>query len=358
MHHRETTSHERPLLADHAALLNRTPLTPPLTTKHTRYFAITTVTQSEDMFDLLISLKGRATTSATIVFENLSRAHARGLLNIVTEKGSTSALDQDPVRSITLLLEALSYAELQQVAAHTPTGHPTHDVLSRFFDAEIETFSEEELLKMVRIEGLGGGIYHLSFPNQYMMNAAFLRPQEYFESPKYRGKVFTRDEFQSWYCATRPHGQFSYYTDWGGFNLPDKALKPFFRGAFNPLSPLEKIIIEPFRDMKGPLYLIGTLQGDARETLRHEIAHALYHTNPHYREEVEQALSIVNLTPINRCLKGMGYHRLRWKDEAHAYIGDLPAELETFGINSLLYKDARQKLLRIYNAYSPIRHLY
>jgi hypothetical protein len=189
-----------------------------------------------------------------------------------------------------------------------------------------------------------------------MMNAAFLRPQEHYESPKFRGKFFTLDQFKKWYRTTRPHQEFSYYTDWSGFNLPHQALRPFLKGTFGELSPLESIIIEPCRGTKGSCYIIATTQADAGDTLRHEMAHALYHTNSTYREEVERALALVNLNPIYRCLKGLGYHHERWKDEAHAYIGDAAAELELLGINSVYYKDCQKRLLRIYNEHSPIKH--
>lgn len=353
---REASSYHRPLHAEHAAILVDAPVLPPLKTKHTDHFAITKVSHSQDKIDLLVSLQGRSSSSTTVVFEDLSKGNAREVLKILTEKREVTRRPGDPSRPLTLMLEALCYAEFHQLAAHTRTGSAPHNELARFFDAEIETFSYKELLRMVNIEGLGGGIYHLSFANHFMMNATFMRPQEYYESPKFRGKVFTTAEFRSWYSASRPHGQFSYYTDWSGFNLPDRALKPFILGAFEPLSPLEQILTETFRDMKGPLYLIGTLQGDERVTLRHEIAHALYHTNPEYRKEVERTLRSLNLTPINRGLKRMGYHHLRWRDEAHAYIGDPPADVEGLGLDSLPYQAAHEKLLGIYNKYSPVKY--
>lgn len=356
MTHQDPTVRHRQLLAQHAEILKGTAVVPPLKTKHTQHFAITKVSHGDGLIDLLVSLKGRSPSSATVVFENLEKPHARDILKILTESCALPPRAGDPVRSISLMIEALSYAEAHQLSSHTRTGHVTHNELSNFFDAEIKTFSRQDLARMVDIEGLGDGIYHLSFPNQFMMNATFLRPQEYFESPKFRRKVFTIEEFTSWYSRSRPHGQFSYYSDWSGFNLPDEALKPFIRGVFDPISPLESILTDTFRNMRGPLYLIGTLKGDARGTLRHEIAHALYHTNPNYKSEVDETLSSVNLTPIYRMLKGMGYHRLRWRDEAHAYLGDLPSDLEGHGINSLHYRVARQKLLTVYNRFSPIKH--
>lgn len=350
------SSSYRPVHAYHAARVDLTALRPPLSTKHTDHFAISKISSGKGTYDLLVTSKGRTPHSATIVFENISRNHARSLLRVLTGSSPSPAATRDPVPSVTLLTTAIDYARANDLAAHAPTGHPGHDDLARFFDAEIAMLCKSDLTRAVERREIARGIYHLAFPNQFMMNAAFLRAQEHYESPQFRGNVFSTTEFREWYKTTRPHKEFSYYTDWSGFNLPQQALKPFLRGDFGALSPLEEIIIEPIRGVQGPLYLIGTLQGDACSTLRHEIAHALYHTNSAYREEVERVLATVNLNPVYRHLKGMGYHHLRWKDEAHAYLGDAPAELEMLGIHSRSYADVHDQLLRIYNKHSPMKH--
>jgi hypothetical protein len=350
------TSSNRPIHTQHAALTDLTALRPPLSIQNTDHLAITKVSSGKGTYDLLVTTKGRTPRSATIAFEKISRGDALSLLRVLTANSSNPAATRDPVRSVTLLTTAIDYANAKDLSAHAPTGQSGHDDLARFFDTEIATLSHTDLIGLVDRREIARGIYHLAFPNQFMMNAAFLRPQEYYESPKFRGKVFTTTEFREWYKTTRPHKEFSYYTDWSGFNLPQEAIRPFIRGAFGDLSPLEKIIIEPFRGLKGPIYIIGTLQGDTYSTLRHEIAHALYHTNSAYKEEVERVLKTVTLNPIFRYLKGMGYHHLRWKDEAHAYLGDAPAELDLLGIPSCLYTDPHKQLLRIYNKHSPIKH--
>jgi hypothetical protein len=87
-------------------------------------------------------------------------------------------------------------------------------------------------------------IHLLTFDNQIDLTSTFLRFQEHYESPFFKGKYFTLDEFKEWYIKTSPNGKksgkFTYYTDWGGFNIPSYILKPFYNGAFNPLSENEK----------------------------------------------------------------------------------------------------------------------
>ena len=63
-------------------------------------------------------------------------------------------------------------------------------------------------MKVVRVRK---DIFHLKFNSQQELAETFLRFQEHYESPKYRGKVFTLGEFRKWY--TDVHGSFSYYQD-------------------------------------------------------------------------------------------------------------------------------------------------
>lgn len=323
---------------------------------HTDYFELRRIKHSTDQIEIIASTKGQTGHSATLVFGSTSRAHARKLLEILTEKEPSARPKNDPVPATTIAAEAMTYASIHNITVATPERRSGHDSLSRFFDEEIMRFSMREIQRMFRVEGLGGGIYHLSFPNQALMNSCFMRLQEHFESPKFRGKTFGNDEFRAWYRTTRDHKEFSYYTDWSGFNIPGYVLTLFLNGRFDPLQPGEQAVVETFRSMRGSLYIIGTLENDTISTLRHELAHALYHTNPYYRNAVDTLLEGVNCTPIHRMLKALGYHRAQWRDEAHAYLGDDPWELEVHGINTAFYTHVRQELLRLYNKYSPVLH--
>jgi len=56
-----------------------------------------------------------------------------------------------------------------------------------------------------------------------------LRFEEYYESPRFKGRIFTFDEYRKWYVKNSPKGKktgrFTYYSDWSGFNIPSYALK-------------------------------------------------------------------------------------------------------------------------------------
>jgi hypothetical protein len=72
------------------------------------------------------------------------------------------------------------------------------------------------------------GIYLVRFATQYELSSTFLRFQEHYESPRFHGRVFSLEEYMDWY-ATR-YGNFTYYQDWAGFNVPSTAFRPFLCG--------------------------------------------------------------------------------------------------------------------------------
>lgn len=160
-------------------------------------------------------------------------------------------------------------------------------------------------------------VYHLRFASQEDMAYTMLRFQEHYESPKFRGEIFTLDQFKEWYTGHR--GKWSYAEDWGGFNFPSRIVKPFIEGRFPELSDRECQLIDLVAGIPEPYYLIATADDSALATLRHEIAHGLYSTNADYRAEVYMLLEGCNLHAICSHLRA-GYHPATWLDECHAYI--------------------------------------
>jgi len=88
-------------------------------------------------------------------------------------------------------------------------------------------------------------IFLLDFETQEELTSTFLRFQEFYESPEFQGKIFTLQEYKAWY--TKLKGKFSYYTDWGGFNIPSRILESFYKGKFDPLSEAEKQFLDMFK---------------------------------------------------------------------------------------------------------------
>ena len=165
-------------------------------------------------------------------------------------------------------------------------------------------------------------IFLLGFETQVELCSTFLRFQEYYESPEFKGKIFTLDEYKKWYSGIK--GSFSYYTDWSGFNIPSEALIPFQEGKFDPLSSEEHQLLDMVENLQHPYYIIG-VSGDLdsdqkRKLINHEIAHGLFNTNSGYKADVLNVLAQYNLDEFKNCLRSMGgYHESVLDDEINAY---------------------------------------
>lgn len=159
-------------------------------------------------------------------------------------------------------------------------------------------------------------IYHLSFKTQYLLASTFLRFQEFYESPKFAGKVFTLEEFMDWYASVK--GNFTYFTDWSGFNIPSDVLEPFKRGSFDPLTRKEAMLLEMFRDVPPPFYIIATYEPTS---ILHEIVHGLYFVDQEYRRKVQEKMAQLDLGKLRALLLGMGgYNEKVADDETNAFL--------------------------------------
>lgn len=169
----------------------------------------------------------------------------------------------------------------------------------------------------------------LSFETQQELTSTFLRFQEHYESPEFKGKIFTLEEFTEWYVKNSPKGietgKFTYHTDWNGFNIPSYVLKPFYDGQFEELSLSEKTLLDLFTDESEDFYIIG-VHGETKNLdalLEHEIAHGLFSTNSEYKEQVLAVLSQFDIESVKKELRSKGgYHEDVLDDEVHAYSLD------------------------------------
>ena len=155
----------------------------------------------------------------------------------------------------------------------------------------------------------------------------FMRLQEFYESPEFRSKIFTRKEFLEWY---KPRGK-SYADDWAGYNLPGWVIEVFRHGCFDPLSKDEKKLLELCEEFHGAFYVIGTEnESDDVSVLKHEMAHALFYLSDSYREEATKIINKlpkVTLFKMKKWLASTGYHEKAFTDELQAYIvSDQPAK--------------------------------
>ena len=194
-------------------------------------------------------------------------------------------------------------------------------------------------------------VVHVRAPNQEILARAFIRLQEFYESPypAIRGNYFTLAEFEDLY--TEDHGTpFSYYKDWKGFNVPGRIVRRFARAFAGGLTADEALLISC-----APMdYLIGTYRN---EDFTHEYAHAMFHLSNAYCtrarrlvakfESKQWSLSVI----FRSWLAREGYTPEVFADEINAY----------FATNTLSdfeddFHETDAKLL--HRAAAPFRELY
>jgi len=207
----------------------------------------------------------------------------------------------------------------------------------------------------MKLSTIRPGILHVYFDSGRDMAKTLLRFQEFYESPEFRGKYFTLADYIKWY--TKKNGKFDYYQGWGeengnGFNLPSFVFKPFFAKKFDPLSTQENEFLNLFRyKMHAPFYVVITAS-NSEDEIKHEMAHALFYTNPQYKKNV---LAVLKKYPVKKLeqflLTKYGYSKYVVLDEAHAWIMQDLDYLEKDGFDAKPYRSATSELRALYGKY-------
>ncbi len=181
---------------------------------------------------------------------------------------------------------------------------------------------------LFEVREIADGLFQVYFFERDMLPWTLMRFQEFNDSPQFRGKHFTREEFQKWYIETK--GVWN-YLQWNGFNFPSVTFEPFLARKFKKMIPQEKEFLEYFRpwvESGRKFYVIGSSARNAAPVNYHEIAHALFYLDSKYRADVQRILDTLNLQSLKDMLglSSFMYHEEVKPDECHAY---LLFELET-----------------------------
>lgn len=188
----------------------------------------------------------------------------------------------------------------------------------------------------------------LEFDTQYNMCSTLARFQEYYESPKFRGKIFDHEKFMDWYANDR--GKFSYFEDWAGFNFPSAILQAFYKGQFDPLQRKEQRVLDTLKPMNRKwgmkYYVIACMTSQSYHILKHETAHAFFYVDHDYRKAVLEAVRSYNTEAVKKKLIKTGYHKAVLEDEVHAYV--MTEHLDSVMVPKRLFPLRRrlQKLFR------------
>ncbi len=192
-------------------------------------------------------------------------------------------------------------------------------------------------------------LYHVVLPKP-QLGETFMRFSEYSESPKFRGKVFTKKEFEDWYIANAQEvidKQCTYAMDWGGFNIPARVFNVFKIGHFNPLDEKEKELLSALQVIKNKkFHVIGTHADGDIETIEHEIGHGFYDLDTIYQKNTRAIVREMNVrgrNSIRDLLVFFNYHPQRFVDETQAYLLH-PDWLEEQGIPKRFIEAASRKV--------------
>lgn len=185
-------------------------------------------------------------------------------------------------------------------------------------------------------------IWHIEMDCRYELGMTFLRASEFYESanPDFRGKLgWTLLDHMKWYSTSEDsgrggkYGDFSFASDWGGYNVPGSALDALYPRwpeaiEISDWNEYDERLLSFLRDIRqeetdSKYYLIGTLRGEAKGFLGHELAHAYYSTDGSYKCEMD---SVLLWPPHKRAVsfvkvavKALGYCDDVLDDEVQAY---------------------------------------
>jgi len=185
------------------------------------------------------------------------------------------------------------------------------------------------LKNSIRLKKLKPNIYCIIVSNTQLLAKVFIRLQEFYESPykEINRQHFTLAQFKKIY-AKHKHGEFTYYTDWTGFNIPGNIVIEFFE-RFKDLSPKERhlktLLVEALQS-SDKFYVIGVPRLFNSDIVSHEFAHALYYTVPSFKKimlAASRKLSKRVKKQIFIKLREIGYSRAVLFDELQAYMSTI-----------------------------------
>jgi hypothetical protein len=168
-------------------------------------------------------------------------------------------------------------------------------------------------------------IFAVIIKDKYDRAMTFCRVQEYYESPstKFRGKEFSIWDYMKWYHERYGRG-FSYGDDWSGFNIPVRVIRECYNVLNKYETPYDKVMgeiiqrVAIYRD--GYVIGCGNMKDD---TFKHEICHALYHTNKDYKKQMDaltKGLPKKYYDTFKKNILELGYASKVIDDEIQAYL--------------------------------------
>lgn len=203
---------------------------------------------------------------------------------------------------------------------------------------EIDLFSSQ-----VELYHCGDHIWAIKSPDDHTRALMFMRPQEFYESSfeEIISKQFKVSNFVDIYKQHYGKKEFTYGSDWSGFNIPSSILEDcMFNIPEDEINNWDKLmlsIINIIKEKEGDhnYYLLGVDELSNR-LLEHEFAHAMYFTLPEYKDEMSKMNDECDPNVkdmMYKCITEYGYADHVLPDELQAYMSTgLGSKMEEMNI--------------------------
>lgn len=190
-------------------------------------------------------------------------------------------------------------------------------------------YNQQTYLNSIELYHIGDHIYVVKIKDSHSRAMVFMRAQEFYESSfeEIISKQFKSSRFVNLYKQHYGKQEFTYGSDWSGFNIPSEVLEEcMFNVDPDDLNTYDKVMLSIIKTIKriepGKYYLLG-VDKLANDLLEHEFAHAMYYTLPEYKMSVNDLTSkcdqVVKLA-MYKCITDYGYADHVLPDEMQAYM--------------------------------------
>ena len=201
----------------------------------------------------------------------------------------------------------------------------------KLFLEELNMRPESDLFSnQIELFHCGDHIWAIKCPDDYTRALMFMRPQEYYESAfeEIIGKQFKVSNFVDIYKQHYGKQEFTYGSDWSGFNIPSNILEEcMFNVPEDEINNWDKLMISTINTIKElekghNYYLLGVDELD-NTLLEHEFAHAMFYTLPEYKAEmmkINDECDPIVKDMMYKCITEYGYADHVLPDEMQAYM--------------------------------------
>jgi len=191
--------------------------------------------------------------------------------------------------------------------------------------------SYEKILSQIKLFEMYPRVFAVVIKDNYLRSRVFLRYQEFYESgsESFRGQGFKWKDFINYYKEKTKSEIFTYHDDWSGYNIPCDSIESCMKliPDLNFFDLIMYCIVDTIKELVGSdkFYLIGIDQstGDDPHLIYHEMAHALWFSDPSYKEKMSTLIRKMDSNIREKMLKKIsdsGYGDNVLYDELQAYM--------------------------------------